>query len=118
MTAFAEEMRSLERDIASQRGSGSSAILAALDKLPAGSLIEIRDGRCEVIPNGNPRSHRATELSAQPTRSKSARVAHLQRRARTMLVLSGDGALVARSQPVVDEHEAAEYIPADFNPPH
>jgi hypothetical protein len=109
MPRFTEEMRSLERNIAHGSGSRSSFIIAALNELPPG-VIEIREDRCTFTP------HAAT---AQPTRAKSARVAHLQRRARARLVLAGDGALVTRAQPVVDEHEASEYvyIPADFNPP-
>jgi hypothetical protein len=110
--AFDSEMRSLERNIEHGAISRSSAIMAALKDLPPGIIKCTDEGRtCEFIPHD--------AATAQPTRSKSARVAHLQRRALTMLVLSGDGALVTRAQPVVDEHEASEYvyIPADFNPP-
>lgn len=76
--------------------------------LPPG-IIRIIEDRCEFIP-GAP--------TAQPTRSKTARVSQLQRRARLALVLAGDGTAVTRAQPVAEQHEAAEYIPADFNPHH
>jgi hypothetical protein len=102
--AFDEELRSLEN--AYRAGGYTTAVLRALEGMPPGTLKMV-DGQCSFTP-------RAT--SAQPTRSKTARVSHLQRRALCALVLSGDGALVTRA-PVADEREAAEYIPADFNPP-
>jgi hypothetical protein len=106
--AFDQEMRSLEHRIATGSVSLSSTVMAALKELPPGVIRCTDEGRkCEFIPHAS---------TAQPTRSKSARVAHLQRRALCALVLSGDGALVTRA-PVADEREAAEYIPADFNPP-
>ena len=78
--AFSDEMRSLERNIAHGSGSRSSIIMAALKDLPPG-IIRIIEDRCEFI---------AGAPTAQPTRSKSARVAHLQRRARATLVLSNE----------------------------
>jgi hypothetical protein len=109
--AFDSEMRSLERNIATGAVSRSSLVMAVLKELPPGIIRCTDEGRtCEFIPHAS---------TAEPTRSKSARVAHLQRRALCALVLSGDGALVTRAQPMVDEHEASEYVyvPADFNPP-
>jgi hypothetical protein len=103
--AFDSEMRSLEHRIAHGSGSRSSFIIAALNELPPG-VIEIRADRCTFTP------HAAT---AQPTRAKTTRVAHLQRRARFALVLAGDDSVVARAQPVADADYV--YIPADFNPP-
>ena len=107
--AFSDEMRSLERNIAHGSGSRSSIIMAALKDLPPG-IIRIIEDRCEFIP-GAP--------TAQPTRSKTARVSQLQRRARLALVLAGDGTAITRAQPVAEQHEASEYvyIPADFHPP-
>jgi hypothetical protein len=106
--AFESEMRSLEHRIANGSGSRSSFIIAALKELPPG-IINITEDRCEFVPH-----------AAQPTRAKTARVSHLQRRARFALALSGADELVTRAQPVAEQHEASEYvyIPADFNPPH
>jgi hypothetical protein len=100
--AFNEQMRSLERDIATGAVSRSRLVLAAAKDLPSGVIRCTDEGRkCEFIPHAPPE---------QPTRAKSARVAHLQRRALCALVLSRDYAGVP-ARPLVEPYAG---YPADF----
>ena len=100
--AFDSEMRSLEHRIATGAVSRSSLVMAALKDLPPGIIKCTDEGRtCEFIPHGS---------TAQPTRSKSARVAHLQRRALCALVLSRDYS-AAPARPLVEPYRG---YPADF----
>ena len=81
--AFHEEMRALERNIADGHQFQSSMIMAALRELPPGR-IRITEGRCRFIPQ---------DVFAEATRSKTARISHLQRRARARLALAGDACI-------------------------
>ena len=65
--------------------------------LPGGH-IRITEGQCRFIP---------AEVFAEPSRSKTARISHLQRRARARLVLAGD-ACVTRDGTIPVTSELAD----------